>query len=105
MVAGRLALVGFTSTDIRYDLIGLDALHGGASTPACEPYEVRLRVAARAASEAEAWRIAREVESLDTNGPAGGGGASTTVKPVRARRSTLVPRARVPWRVDFETVP
>ena len=105
VVAGRLALVGVTSTDIRYDLIGLDALHGGASTPACEPYEVRLRVAARAASEAEAWRIAREVESLYTNGPAGGGGASTTVKPVLAMRSTLVPRTLVPWRVDYETVP
>ena len=85
------------SDDIRYDLIGLDALHGAASVPVGEPYEVRLRVAARAATEGEAWRVAREVESLYTNGPAGGGGASTVVKPVLAMRSTLMPRTLVPW--------
>ena len=104
VVAKRLAVVGFTSTAIRYDLIGSDALHGGASLPVCEPYEVRLRVAARASTEADAWRVAREVESLYTNGPAGGGGASTAVKPVLAMSSTLVPRTLVPWQVDYETV-
>jgi len=104
VVAGRLALVGPASADIRYDLIGLDALHGGVSTPAAEPYEVRLRVAARVSTEADAWRVTREVESLYTNGPAGGGGASTTVKRVLAMRSTLLPRSAVAWRVDYETV-
>ena len=104
VVAGRLALAGPASTDIRYDLIGLDALHGAVSRPAGEPYDVRLRVAARVSTEAEAWRVAREIESLYTNGLAGGGGASTTVKPVLAMRSTLLPRASVAWRVDCETV-
>ena len=104
LVAGRLALFGPSTTDIRYDLIGLDALHGGASRPAGEPYEVRLRIAGRVSTEANAWRVAREVESLYTNGPAGGGGATTIVKPVLAMRSTLVPRASVAWRVDYETV-
>ena len=104
VVARRLALAGPASADIRYDLIGLDALHGGASRPEGEPYEVRLRVAARVSTEADAWRVAREVESLYTNGPAGGGGASTTVKPVLAMRSTLLPRSAVAWRVDCETV-
>jgi hypothetical protein len=55
-------------------------------------------------AEADGWRVAREVESLYTNGPAGGGGASTTVKPVLAMRSTLLPRSSVAWRVDYETV-
>ena len=73
IVAGRLALTGVVPTDIRYDLIGLDALHGGAAVLACDPYEVRLRVAARAETEAQAWKVASEVESLYTNGPAGGG--------------------------------
>ena len=49
-------------------------------------------------------RVAREIESLYTNGPAGGGGASTTVKRVLAMRSTLLPRSSVAWRVDYETV-
>ena len=48
--------------------------------------------------------MAREIESLYTNGPSGGGGASTTVKPVLAMRSTLLPRSAVAWRVDYETV-
>jgi hypothetical protein len=104
IVAGRLALAGPSAVDVRYDLIGLDALHGGASRPQGEPYEVRLRVAARVATEADAWRVAHEVESLYTNGPAGGGGASAMVKPVLAMRSTLVPRSAVQWHVDYETV-
>jgi len=41
------------------------------------------------------------VESLYTNGPAGGGGASMSVRQVLAMRSTLVPRDRISWRVDY----
>jgi hypothetical protein len=48
--------------------------------------------------------VAYEVESLYTNGPAGGGGASMSVKAVLAMQSTLMPRASVPWRIDYETV-
>lgn len=96
IVAERLRLVGLVPLEIRYDLIGLDALHGaGPARMAPEPYEVRLRVAARTESEVEARRIAREVETLYTNGPAGGGGATVSVRPVLAIRSTLIPRTRV----------
>jgi len=104
VVAKRLTTMGIVASDVRYDLIGVDALHGGASVPACEPYEVRLRVAARTATEGDAWKVAREVESLYTNGPAGGGGASTVVKRVLAMESALIPRASVPWRIQYETV-
>jgi hypothetical protein len=105
IVARRLAMVRVAASDIRCDLIGVDALHGAAAIPDCEPYEVRLRVAARTSTEADAWKVAREVESLYTNGPAGGGGASALVRPVLAMRSTLIPRALAPWRVDYEIVP
>lgn len=105
IVAERLRLVGISPAEIRYDLIGLDALHGaGPSQLAPEPYEVRLRVAARTDSPIEAQRIAREVETLYTNGPAGGGGATMTVRPVLGMRSTLIPRARVRARVAFVDV-
>ena len=80
IVEERLRLTGVPVLELRSDLIGVDALHGPASRGP-EPYEVRLRVAARTASAADAWRVAREVESLYTNGPAGGGGASTAVAP------------------------
>jgi hypothetical protein len=90
----------------RADLIGVDALHGDRiSARRSEPYEVRVRFAARTAREADAWRVAREVESLYTNGPAGGGGASVAVRQVLAMYSTLVPREAVPWRVDYEAIP
>lgn len=67
---------------IRFDLIGLDSLHGPVlSSTGGEPYEVRLRAVGRAADAESAARIGQEVEALYTNGPAGGGGA---VKSLRA---------------------
>jgi Acyclic terpene utilisation family protein AtuA len=101
IVAERLRLMGVTPLELRTDLIGVDALHGARGTRAPEPYEVRLRVAARTASAADAWRVAREVETLYTNGPAGGGGATASVRQILAMRTALVPRDRVSWRVDY----
>jgi hypothetical protein len=103
IVAERLRLTGVVPLELRTDLIGVDALHGPASGPG-EPYEVRLRVAARTASESEARRVAREVEALYTNGPAGGGGAATSVRPVLAIRTAFVARDRVSYRVDYVRV-
>jgi Acyclic terpene utilisation family protein AtuA len=103
IVAERLRLIGLVPLELRTDLIGVDALHGAASR-AGDPYEIRLRVAARTASEADARRVAREVEALYTNGPAGGGGAVATVRRVLAMRSALVARNRVSWRVACERV-
>ena len=77
IVEERLRLIGVRPDAIRCDLIGIDALHGAArSSHHPEPYEVRLRVAARTRTRAEADRIGREVEALYTNGPYGGGGAT-----------------------------
>jgi len=104
IVAERLRLAGVNTLELRTDLIGIDALHGAAS-PLVEPYEVRLRVAARTTSERDARRVAREVEALFTNGPAGGGGAFTSVRPVLAIRTALVARDRVSCRVDYVRVP
>lgn len=61
--------------DLRIDLIGHSSLHGEAYTAAHEPYEVRLRAAARARTREQAERIGEDLETLFTNGPAGGGGA------------------------------
>ena len=60
-----------------------------------EPYEVRVRVAARAPSREAAGRIGEEVESLYTNGPAGGGGARKSVHEQIGIVSTLIDRDRV----------
>lgn len=100
VVAERLELGGPRCRETRFDLIGMDALHGPALSSG-EPYEVRLRVAARTATREEALRVAGEVESLYTNGPAGGGGAVKTVREVLAVASAFVPRERVVTRVGF----
>ncbi len=96
IVRERLVRAGLPLQELRCDLIGLDALHGQErARGAAEPYEVRLRVAARTASAAVARRIGEEVEALYTNGPAGGGGVSRQVREVLGIRSALIPRAQV----------
>ncbi|MBR8511717.1 acyclic terpene utilization AtuA family protein [Burkholderia cenocepacia] len=96
IVRERLALTGVAASELRFDLIGVDALYGDA-TPAVrgEPAEVRVRVAGRAANASEAARIGNEVETLYTNGPAGGGGAFKSTREVIAVQSVLLPRAAV----------
>ena len=101
VVRERLALTGVATSELRCDLIGLDALHGEALSAGREPYEVRLRVAGRTETYAEAVRIGNEVETLYTNGPAGGGGAWKSAREVVAVQSVLVPAALARPRVDF----
>ena len=91
IVRERLALTDVATTEVRFDLIGVDALHGGTLSADREPYEVRVRVAGRTDSLAEAVRVGNEVETLYTNGPAGGGGAWKSAKEVVAVVSALLP--------------
>jgi hypothetical protein len=95
IVRERLKLTGVEMTETRFDMIGADALHGGKLSAATEPYEVRIRAAGRTGSFAEAMRIGNEVETLYTNGPAGGGGAFKSVREVVAVASILLPRELV----------
>ncbi|MGX1787824.1 acyclic terpene utilization AtuA family protein [Bosea sp. NPDC055332] len=97
IVRERLALTGVETSELRFDLIGVDALHGAAlsANGSHEPYEVRARVAGRTANRGEAERIGREVETLYTNGPAGGGGVTTSVREVLGVLSTYLPRTQV----------
>lgn len=95
IVAERLKLIGVRTEEVRMDLIGIDALHGPLLSAGAEPYEVRLRVAARTREHADAILVANEVETLYTNGPAGGGGATKAVKEIVAMESTLLARDRV----------
>lgn len=98
VVLKRLELTGVKMQDVRAELIGMDSLHGPRST--VEPWEVRLRVAARCADRGDAVRVGNEVETLYTNGPAGGGGASKSVRQVVAVASLLLPRGDVKPRIE-----
>jgi hypothetical protein len=87
---------------LRFDLIGVDSLHGGqAGARGGEPYEVRIRVAGRTGTALQATRIGNEVETLYTNGPAGGGGVTKAVREVVAVQSVLLPRARTKPAFEF----
>lgn len=97
IVRERLTLTGVATSELRFDLIGVNALHGEtlSARGGQEPYEVRARVAGRTANRTEAERIGREVETLYTNGPAGGGGVTTSVREVLGVLSTYLPREQV----------
>ena len=93
IVRERLKLTGVATSELRFELIGVESLHGAeVSAHASEPYEVRVRVAGRTESLREAVRIGNEVETLYTNGPAAGGGAWKSARDVVAVASVLLPR-------------
>lgn len=102
IVRERLRLTQVPCRDMRFDLIGVNAMHGDAFGASWgEPYEVRARAAGRADSREAAARIGAEVESLYTNGPAGGGGARQEVSEIIGIWSALVPRGAVTCRVEY----
>jgi hypothetical protein len=93
IVRERLKLSGVAASELRFELIGVDALHGAdLASKANEPYEVRVRVAGRTENLREAVKIGNEVETLYTNGPAAGGGAFKAARDVVAVASVLLPR-------------
>lgn len=97
LVRQRLQDEGLGHLEMRLELIGVNAILGPATgpdelLPGSEPAEVRVRVAARAPTQAQALQVANEVEALYLNGPAGGGGATRQVREVIAAASVLMPR-------------
>ena len=101
IVRERLKSRGFSYPEIRVDYIGMSSLHGmGDGRP--EPYEVRLRIAARSPDRKAALAVGFEVRTLHVNGPSGGGGGSNAVREVLAVKSILIPRELVTPRVSVE---
>lgn len=92
---------------LRADLIGVTSVFGDddgrwlARHPVGDARDVRLRLATRQAHRADAERLLREVTSLYTCGPAGGGGVRTGLRERLGTRSCLVPRELVPFHVAF----
>lgn len=96
IVRERLRLTGVDISELRAELIGVNALYGDTlGEQGGEPYEVRVRVTGRTTSASEAARIGNEVETLYTNGPAGGGGVTKLTREVLAVQSVLLPRDEV----------
>jgi hypothetical protein len=103
IVRSRLAQRRLDLDELRVELIGLDSLHGAASPRDGEPYEVRLRVAARTQNRRHAEYVAQEVQSLLTNGPSGGGGDFMQVRDIMGVASVLLPKRLVTPQVEVLT--
>jgi hypothetical protein len=102
IVRERLKLTGVAASELRFELIGVDSLHGAnLAAKANEPYEVRVRVTGRTENLREAVRIGNEVETLYTNGPAAGGGVFKSARDVVAVASVLLPRQLAKPSIQF----
>ncbi len=102
IIRERLHLTGVETSELRFDLIGIDSVYGRPlETVAGGPNEIRLRVAGRCTSAKAAARIGDEVEALYTNGPTGGGGAAKSVRHVIAMYSAFLPRHEVRPQVQY----
>ena len=93
--------LGKAFPDVRIDLIGSTSLHGRSFDAGEQPYEIRLRIAARAPTAERAMIVGEEVEALYTNGPAGGGGTRKYVQEQIGIVSTLIERELVPTKVTL----
>jgi hypothetical protein len=84
--------------DLRIDFVGLNSIFRSplsvSSLTTQTPSEVRLRVAAKAATASQAALVGEEVEALYTNGPAGGGGARKYVTELVGIVSVLIDRQK-----------
>ncbi len=86
--------------ELRAEMIGVNSVLPTREISG-DPREVRVRVAARTGSLEEANLIGATVESLYTNGPAGGGGVFRTARPVLAMASSLIPRELVRTEIEM----
>lgn len=89
---------GRDDADLRCDFVGLNATRAwwdGAPDPA----EVRVRFTNRSFDESDGRTLCDEVDALYTNGPAGGGGVTTSVNETVGIVSTMVDRDMVDRKV------
>ena len=101
IVRERLRRRGLSYPKVRVDYIGMSSLHGmGEGRP--EPYEVRMRFAARSPDRKAAQAVGFEVRTLHVNGPAGGGGGTNGLREVLGVKSLLIPRELVKPQVSVE---
>lgn len=91
IVNKRITLLGMPHLEIRTDYIGVESLYKDVTGDTPIVNEVRLRIAARTEEYEDALRIGKEIESLYTNGPAGGGGYRMNIKDVIGINSIFVP--------------
>ncbi|MEZ4850314.1 MAG: acyclic terpene utilization AtuA family protein [Bacteroidia bacterium] len=103
IVKKRLELQQVKAEDLQLDIIGVNALFPSKELQNT-PNEVRIRVSGRTKEKSDAQKIANEVETLYTNGPAGGGGATKQVEEVISVVSILVPKSDIQTDVIYQEI-
>ncbi len=95
----RFRIVKLEAEEIRIDFLGINAIHGAMSpTPAVEPYEVAVRVAARCKTREEASKVGREVDGMAVSGVGHTGKRvphQDRFREIIGVWSSLVPRERI----------
>lgn len=103
IVKERFEITNLNHSEARYDLIGINSLYGNLISSG-EPFEVRARVAVRTSNRVDAVKVCNEVETLYTNGPAGGGGVTKSVREVVAIQSILIDADDVKTKVHYTEI-
>lgn len=88
-------LHGGREAEVMTHLIGLNSCRPWHQPQGFEPPEVRLRLSVRSLEREPAVLLAREIEALYTNGPAGGGGVTTRIRSTVGVIATTIPRDAV----------
>ncbi len=95
----RYRMAQLAAEELRIDFLGVNAIHGALSPePVVPPYEVAVRVAARARTRAEAAKIGREIDAMAVSGLGSTGKRvphQERVREVIGVWSALVPRDAV----------
>jgi Protein of unknown function (DUF1446). len=104
IIKKRLEYIKLPIEELKIDYIGVNSLYDSSLKEKASYDEVRLRVAARTLTKADAIVIGNEVEALYTNGPAGGGGARKYVREVVSIASILIPAEDIKISVQYEEV-
>ena len=103
VVQERFAMEGGVTSELQIDFIGISSLHGNPNDGTrVNPYEVRLRIAARCPDKKSANLLGEHVRQLNMQGPAAAGGpVNFGAKEIIAVNSVLIPREWVKTEVVY----
>lgn len=107
MFLKRLDRLGVEYSETRVDYIGYNSLYRDKLARQLSDGrwgEIRLHVAVRTADRENAQKVSNEGDSIYTNGPTGGGGATMHISEIISVFSFFVPRDAVQARVSYTEI-
>ena len=104
----RLDRIGVKYSETRVDYIGFNSLYkdkiGSYLNPGKSCGEIRLHVAVRTDDRKNATLVSNEGDSIYTNGPTGGGGATMRISEIISVFSFFIGRDVCTAKVDYEVI-